>query len=208
VSLATRLGKLEAVYAARAAEPPPDPWWDRLPAPVTAYLLAQPPAVAEAFGRHLDWSLALPCNRDRFTYYQVLTRPWRAGEAHFLAPALLVWDAIFHQGGRVTTGQAQLRVLACGRANLFDALRDGGLAWEEAKGVAWARMAGGPLCDHAHCLCFHDRPFACRAPAVPAAAWRARGTTDPATLAALGFGAAERALLGAATDEGAGGDGA
>ena len=45
------------------------------------------------------------------------------------------------------------------------------------------------------CLCFGSYRSACPDPRAPVAAWRARGATDPATLAAMGFGAAETALL-------------
>lgn len=206
-----RVRKLEAIRAELAARPPVRHWWEGVPEVVLAYLVAQLPAVAAAFNRHLEWMQELPGNKDGFRYYQVLTRPWRPGERRFVAPALMVYDAIFDLGDALTTREAQVRVLACGYHNLSDATPDAG-PWPDraderdvahAARVAgiWGRRAGGPLCAHPSCLCFGSGGFRCRdAPAV-LAAWRARGTTAPATLAIMGFGEPELALL-ATDDEG------
>ena len=208
MTLGRRLTRLEERQAAGATRPVEEPWWERVPTPVRDYLLAQDPSVAEAFGAHLDAMQDLPGNRDGFAYYQVLTRPWRPGERHFLAPALVVWDLIFRTDGRLTLGDARVRALACGFDNLRDAARAGADAptpgQRVAEGVAaqgvaraavWGRLAGGPLCTASPCLCFGSYWSACPDPRAPVAAWRARGATDPATLAAMGFGAAETALL-------------
>jgi len=190
MTIGKRLLRLEEFQAERDVLPVEEPWWERVPAPVRDYLFAQDPSVAEAFSAHLDAMQSLPGNRDGFAYYQVLTRPWRAGERRFVAPALTVWDLIFRTDGRLTLGNAQVCVLACGFHNLCDA------GWEASHAAVWARLAGGPLCATPHCLCFvRDQGNPCRNPRVPVLAWRERGTTDAATLAALGFGAAELALL-------------
>jgi hypothetical protein len=108
-----------------------------------------------------------------------------------------VWDLIFRTGGRLTLGAAQVRVLACGFHNLRDARQEAAPADREAlRGTVWAQLAGGPLCAVPYCLCFVDYQWTpCRNPRGVVAAWHERGTTDAATLAALGFGAAEVALL-------------
>lgn len=203
-----RVARLEAALVARPGAPH---WWAGVPAPVLAYLAAQPAAVAEAFGRHLDAMQLLPGNRDRFRYYQVLNRPWRAGGRRFLAPALLVYDAIFTPGPPLTLRAAQVRVLACGYHNLRDATPETGTAAASAaeryaaaearRDAVWARLAGAPLCAAPSCMCFVSTGWRCRDPAGAVAAWRERGTADPATLAAMGFGEPERAFL-AIEDEG------
>ena len=204
-----RVKRLEAIRAEIAGRPPARRWWEGVPELVLAYLVAQPPEVAAAFNRHLEWMQDLPGNRDGFRYYQVLTRPWRPGERRFVAPALMVYDAIFDLGDALTTGEARVRVLACGYHNLLDATPDAGstpvhgagrdTAWARKVAGVWARLAGGPLCDSPSCLCFASTGWRCRNPAEVVAAWRARGTIGPDTLAAMGFGEPELALL--ATDD-------
>ena len=209
MTIGKRLLRLEDLQAERDALPVEQPWWERVPAPVCDYLRAQDPAVAEAFGAHLDAMQSLPGDRDGFAYYQVLTRPWRPGERQFVGPAMTVWDLLFRTDGRLTLGDAQVCVLACGFHNLCDAEPGAvpalaGRRWQEAwaaretaQAAVWGRLAGGPLCAAPHCLCFvRDQGNPCRNPRAPVLAWRARGTTDAATLVALGFGAAEMALLG------------
>lgn len=215
MTIGKRLLRLEEFQAERDALPVEEPWWERVPAPVRDYLFAQDPSVAEAFSAYLDAMHSLPGNWDDFAYYQVLTRPWRAGARRFVAPALTVWDLLFRTAGRLTLGNAQVCVLACGFHNLCDAGQEAapipvGRRWQEARpareasqAAVWGRLAGGPLCTAPHCLCFvRDQGNPCRNPRVPVLAWRARGTTDPATLAALGFGAAELALLALADGDG------
>ncbi|HEY8600539.1 MAG TPA: hypothetical protein VIL85_19035, partial [Thermomicrobiales bacterium] len=72
MTLGKRLLRLEAIQAERDALPAEQPWWERVPAPVCEYLVAQDPSVAETFDAHLDAMQSLPGNRDGFAYYQVL----------------------------------------------------------------------------------------------------------------------------------------
>ncbi len=211
--IARRLVKLEEIRAARALVPEGVDWWAQVPGPVRAYLIAQEPAIAEAFLAHLDGMLALPGNQDGFRYYQVLTRPWRPGARRFVAPAMMVWDLVFARQGALTLGEAQVRVLAAGYHNLLDArreattgeptprhVREAAAAWAREQAAAWAALAGEPLCAQPNCLCFAPHGYLprCGDPDGAVAAWRAMGTNAPATLAALGFGELELALLGLA----------
>jgi len=186
VTLDRRLRKLEAL-----APPPPPPqdddggWFEALPAPVVRYVEALARECVEA-GHDPSTAGGLAFIHERHPLFGRVLAVAKFARPDVAPLVEYQRDLLHHAWWVLRCGAADIRLAAGGEKNRPGI--DDRAGWDHLIGVPWDDACGGRGAAGA---------IYGRAPGAFTSLWRAHGTTDPATLARVGFYGAALALLAA-----------